>query len=55
MNRTRLLYLIAIGATAVATFLIAALLVNITERKQEATQTYLPLAHITEDTVDPEE
>ncbi|MBK5293480.1 MAG: ammonia-forming cytochrome c nitrite reductase subunit c552, partial [Acidobacteriia bacterium] len=28
---------------------------NITERKQEAQQTFLPLAHITEDTVDPAE
>ncbi|MBL8292471.1 MAG: ammonia-forming cytochrome c nitrite reductase subunit c552, partial [Bryobacterales bacterium] len=48
-------YLVLIAGAAVATFLVAALLMNITERKQEATQTYLPLANITEETVDPEE
>ncbi len=37
---------------AVATFLVTMLLTNIRERKQEARQTYLPLANITEDTVD---
>lgn len=55
MSRSRTTYLVLIAAAAVGTFLIAALLMNITERKQEATQTYLPLAHITEDTVEPEE
>lgn len=55
MSRSRTLYLVLIAGTAVATFLVAALLMNITERKQEATQTYLPLANITEETVDPEE
>ncbi|MCC6586992.1 MAG: ammonia-forming cytochrome c nitrite reductase subunit c552 [Bryobacterales bacterium] len=55
MKSSRLLYILAIALTAVATFLIVALLMNITQRKQEATQTYLPLANITEDTVDPEE
>lgn len=55
MSRSRTLYLVLIAGAAVATFLVAALLMNITERKQEATQTYLPLANITEETVDPEE
>jgi len=55
MSLPRTTFLVLIAAAAVGTFLIAALLMNITERKYEATQTYLPLANITEETVDPEE
>ena len=47
---------ISLSATvAVATFLITLLLVNVRERKQEARQTYLELARLTEDTIDPAE
>lgn len=46
----------AVGlAAALATFLITMLLMNINERKQEAKTTYLELARLTEDTVDPAE
>ncbi len=51
----RSVYLILIAASAAAMFGVAALLMNIRERKEEAQFTYLPLAHITEDTVDPAE
>jgi nitrite reductase (cytochrome c-552) len=48
--------LIAIAATAaLVTVLVALLLVNIMQRKQEALQTYVPIANLTEDTVEPAE
>jgi len=40
---------------ALATFLVTMLLMNIRERQQEARHTFLPLANVTEDTVDPAE
>ncbi|MBM3813345.1 MAG: ammonia-forming cytochrome c nitrite reductase subunit c552 [Acidimicrobiia bacterium] len=55
MKNSRILYITLIAGVAVATFIVTGLLMNITERKQEAQQTYLPLAHIHEDTVDPAE
>jgi nitrite reductase (cytochrome c-552) len=53
--KSRTVYLVLIAVTAAATFLVTWLLMNITERKEEARLTYLPLAHITEDTTDPAE
>jgi nitrite reductase (cytochrome c-552) len=53
--KSRAVYLVLIVLTAAATFLVTWLLINITERKEEARLTYLPLAHITEDTTDPAE
>ena len=50
-RRTRLGLIIAI--TALATIAIAALLVNIFERKQEARQTFFRVVEITDDTEDP--
>ncbi len=48
--------LIAIAASAAfITVLVALLLVNIFERKQEARQTYVPIVNLTEDTVEPAE
>lgn len=48
--------LIAIAASAaLATILVAVLLVNIFQRKQEALQTYVPITNLTEDTLDPAE
>jgi nitrite reductase (cytochrome c-552) len=48
--------LIAIAASAaLATVLVAMLLVNIFQRKQEALQTYVSIANLTEDTVEPAE
>jgi nitrite reductase (cytochrome c-552) len=55
VKNSRTLYLVLIGAVAVATFAVVGLLMNITQRKQEAQQTWLPLANITDDTVDPKE
>jgi nitrite reductase (cytochrome c-552) len=51
----RLLYGFTILLTAAATFVIAALFLNIRERKHEAEQTYLQIVPLTEDTVDPAE
>src|SRR5437879_5237978 len=51
--RVRLGYLATILLTAVVTFLLVALLMNITERKREARDHYLKLVELTEDTVDP--
>ncbi|MEO8495464.1 MAG: ammonia-forming cytochrome c nitrite reductase subunit c552 [Planctomycetota bacterium] len=48
-------YLITVVVTAIATFGIVALLMNINERKHEAQQHYLKLVELTEDTVDPAE
>jgi nitrite reductase (cytochrome c-552) len=48
--------LLAIAASAAfATVLVAVLLVNIFQRKQEARQTYVQIAMLTEDTVEPAE
>ena len=49
MKRTTL---VVVGS-AVAMALVAALLLNVAERKREAKQRYLELVHLTEDTVDP--
>ncbi len=46
-------YLLAIAATAVATFAVVMLLLNIAQRKVEAKQTHFELVKLTEDTVDP--
>ena len=46
-------YLAAILATAAATFAVAALLVNVTQRKLEARQTHFELVALDEDSVDP--
>ncbi|TFG89335.1 MAG: ammonia-forming cytochrome c nitrite reductase subunit c552 [Gemmatimonadales bacterium] len=46
-------YLVVIFTTAAATFVVATLLLNVAQRKQEARQTYFELAKLTEDTVDP--
>jgi nitrite reductase (cytochrome c-552) len=48
-------YLGVSAAVALATFLVTALLMNISQRKQEARQSYLEIARLTEDTVDPAE
>ncbi len=50
-RRTRLGLIIAV--TTLATIAIAALLVNIFERKQEARQTFFRVVEITDDTEDP--
>ena len=51
----RMGYVILVGATAAITFGVTALLTNVFERKQEARQTFFPLARLTEDTIDPVE
>ena len=51
--RARLVYLSMIVLAAVSVFLLAALLMNIQERKHEAQEHYLKLADIDEDTIDP--
>jgi len=53
--KSRGIYLALSGAVAAATFLITMLLMNVRTRKEEARQTYLELAKLTEDTVDPAE
>ncbi len=53
--KSRSIYIVLIAVTAVATFAVTTLLMNITQRQEEGRQTYLPLAHITEDTTDPAE
>jgi nitrite reductase (cytochrome c-552) len=49
----RLVYAATVVVTAAVTFLIAALLLNIRERKQEAREHYLKLVDLDENTVDP--
>jgi nitrite reductase (cytochrome c-552) len=53
--KPRTIYLVLIALTALATFGITALLMNVSERKQEALQTYVPLVNLTEDTIEPAE
>src|SRR4051812_3644308 len=55
MESSRWKHIAIIASTALVTVLIALLLVNIFERKQEARQTYIPIANLTEDTLDPAE
>lgn len=47
------IYIALIAVTAIATFAIAALLLNINQRKTEAHETYVQLVPLDEDTVDP--
>ncbi len=53
--RGRLFYLATILVTAAATYGVVALLMNINERKQEATQHYLKIVELNEDVIDPAE
>jgi nitrite reductase (cytochrome c-552) len=55
MKSSRWTYIAIICGTALATFLITMLLVNVGERKREALQTHFDLVKLTEDTVDPAE
>ena len=55
MKSSRWTYITLSAAVAAATFLITLLLMNVRERKQEAQQTHLELARLTEDTIDPAE
>jgi nitrite reductase (cytochrome c-552) len=55
VKSSRWTYITLSAAVAAATFLITLLLMNVRERKQEAQQTHLELARLTEDTVDPAE
>src|SRR5262245_37113171 len=48
-------YLLTIVITAAATYGLAALLMNINERKQEGKQQYVKLVELTEETIDPAE
>jgi nitrite reductase (cytochrome c-552) len=48
------LYVVVIGATAAVTFGLAALLVNIIERKKEAKENHFQLVKLDEDVIDPE-
>jgi nitrite reductase (cytochrome c-552) len=52
-KRTLVSYGVVAIASAVATFLLAALLANIFERRQEERYTFTRLVEVTEDTVDP--
>src|SRR5262249_36459884 len=54
-QRSRVLYLITILVTALVTYGIVALLMNISERKEESKQHYLKLVDLTEETIDPAE
>jgi nitrite reductase (cytochrome c-552) len=47
-------YATLILATALVTFAVASLLLNVAQRKQEALRTHFELVELTEDTVDPE-
>lgn len=47
-------YVLTIAATAAATWVVATLLLNISQRKQEGAYQYLKLVEITEATIDPE-
>src|SRR5262245_49565569 len=51
--RARLIYGVTILLAAAGSFLVAALLMNIQQRKQESQEHYLKLADLDEDTVDP--
>lgn len=53
-KRTSLLYALVIALSAMMTFLLAALLMNIRQRKEEGEQRYFSLAGLDENTVDPE-
>jgi nitrite reductase (cytochrome c-552) len=53
--RSRLPYLATILLTAGATYGVVALLMNISERKEESKQHYLKLVDLTEETIDPAE
>jgi nitrite reductase (cytochrome c-552) len=53
--RARLPYLATVLVTAAATYGVIALLMNISERKQEARQSYLKLVELSEDSIDPAE
>lgn len=53
--RRRWPYVVAVSATAGATFLLVALLMNISDRKREAEQHYFKLVDVTEETIDPAE
>lgn len=55
MKSSRWTYIAIICGTALATFLITMLLVNVGERKREALQTRFELVKLTEDTIDPAE
>jgi len=55
MKSNRWTFVAVSVVVAVATFLMTMLLMNIGQRKQEARQSYLELARLTEDTVDPAE
>ncbi|MCE5307899.1 MAG: ammonia-forming cytochrome c nitrite reductase subunit c552 [Acidobacteriales bacterium] len=55
MKSNRWTYIGLSAGVAVATFLVTMLLMNIGQRKQEARESYLELARLTEDTVDPAE
>ncbi len=54
MAQTKLTYLLITALFAVVTFLVAGLLMNINERKQEAQQYYFQLVELTDETIDPE-
>lgn len=53
--RKKFLYVLIILLSAVATAAIAALLLNIQQRKQEAKQQYIKVVDLTEETIDPAE
>jgi len=53
--KPRTIYAALIALTALATFGITALLMNVSERKQEALLTYVPVVSLTEETIDPAE
>ncbi len=53
--RQKFLYVLIILLSAVATAAIAALLLNIQQRKQEAKQQYVKVVELTEETIDPAE
>jgi nitrite reductase (cytochrome c-552) len=55
MKSNRWRYIALSAAVALATFLVTMLLMNIGERKREARQSYLELARLTEETIEPAE
>jgi nitrite reductase (cytochrome c-552) len=54
-QRSRVWYVVTALVTAIGTYCIVALLMNINERKQEGRQHYLKLVELNEDTIDPAE
>ena len=52
-KRLRIIFVITLFLTAIATSLVTALLVNIRDRKDEARSPYIRLQHVTEDDTDP--